>query len=177
AAMFMVKVQTLVRHLAAVPRSPSETLARLNAALAQNNPSAMFVTLVHGLYDGRSGAVVLASGGHLRPLLRRPDGTVEQLAMPVGRLLGCFEGDPGAPDVHLTLDRGQTLILFSDGYTEAAAPGSGMFGLGPLKSVLGGAQTQLPLVACAEKARQHLERFTGGGDLQDDLTLLLLRRL
>jgi serine phosphatase RsbU (regulator of sigma subunit)/pSer/pThr/pTyr-binding forkhead associated (FHA) protein len=176
AAMFMVKVQTLVRHLAAMTQSPAETLARLNAALAQNNPSSMFVTLVYGLFDGRSGNVVLASCGHPRPLLRHADGKVEELAMPVGRLLGCFEADPGAVDVPLTLAPGQTLILYSDGYTEASAPGSAMLGLEPLKNVLGGAQTQLPLPACAESARQLIERFTGGGDLQDDLTLLLLRR-
>jgi serine phosphatase RsbU (regulator of sigma subunit) len=177
AAMFMVKVQTLVRHLATVTQSPSETLARLNAALSQNNPSSMFVTLVHGLYDWRSGAVVLASSGHPRPLLRHPGGKVEELAMPVGRLLGCFERDPDAADVRLTLDRGQTLILYSDGYTEAVVPGSRMLGLEPLRNVLGGAHTQLPLAACAEKARQLIERSSGGGDLQDDLTLLLLRRL
>jgi phosphoserine phosphatase RsbU/P len=176
AALFMVKVQTLVRHLAAGTRSPSETLARLNVALAQNNPSSMFVTVAHGLYDWRTGAVVLASGGHPRPLLRHPDGKVEELAMAVGPLLGCFEGAAGAPDVRLTLGRGQTLILFSDGYTEAAAPGSRMLGLGPLKEVLGGAQTGLPLAACAERARQLIEGILGGGDLQDDLTLLLLRR-
>src|SRR5262249_31115412 len=46
AALFVVKVQTLVRHLAAVAGSPSETLSRLHTALAQNNPSSMFVTLV-----------------------------------------------------------------------------------------------------------------------------------
>jgi serine phosphatase RsbU (regulator of sigma subunit)/pSer/pThr/pTyr-binding forkhead associated (FHA) protein len=175
AAMFMVKVQTLVRHLAAVTRSPAETMVRLNAALAQNNPSSMFVTVIHGLYDWRTGAVVLASGGHPRPLLRQRDGKVEELTMPVGRLLGCFESDPGATDVPITLDRGQTLILYSDGYTEAAAPGSEMLGLEPLKEILGGAQTQLPLAACAELARKRIERFSGG-DLQDDLTLLLLRR-
>src|SRR5262249_52683988 len=97
AAMFMVKVQTLVRQLAADTRSPSETLVKLNKALAENNPSSMFVTLIHGRYDCRSGTVVLASGGHPRPLLRRADGKVDELAMPVGRLLGCFDVDPGTP--------------------------------------------------------------------------------
>jgi serine phosphatase RsbU (regulator of sigma subunit) len=177
AALFMVKVQTLVRHLAALTHRPSETLSRLNTALVQNNPSSMFVTLSHGLYDWRTGEVILASGGHPRPLLRRADGTVAELPMPVGPLLGCFETNLEAPDFHLSLGRGETLVLFSDGYTEAAAPGTGrMLGLERLKEVLGGAQTRLPLAACAEKARQTVKRFIGGGDLQDDLSLLLLRR-
>src|SRR5262249_34516434 len=86
-ALFMVKAQTLVGHLAALTGRPSETLARLDAALTQNNPAAMFVTVLYGIYDAHTGDVTLASGGHLRPLLRHGDGTVEQVAMPVGPLL------------------------------------------------------------------------------------------
>jgi len=178
AVMFMVKVQTFVRHLSTVTGSPSETLARLNDALTLNNPSSMFVTLVLGLYDPRTGATTLASGGHPRPLLRRADNQVVELEMTVGRLLGGFEGDPGARDVHLTLGHGETLIMFSDGYTEAAAPGTRqMFGLDRLKLLMGGTQTQAPLPACAETARLTVQRFIGSTDLQDDLTLLLLRRV
>jgi serine phosphatase RsbU (regulator of sigma subunit)/pSer/pThr/pTyr-binding forkhead associated (FHA) protein len=178
ASLFMVKVQTLARHLAALTGgSASETLGRLNDALTVNNPSCMFVTLVHGIYDPRTGEVVLASAGHPRPLLRRGDGQVEEVAMPVGRLLGCFDGPTGASDVRWVLDRGETLILYSDGYTEATAPdGKQMLGLGPLREILGGPQTSLPLAACAEKARLVVEQFTGSTDPQDDLTLLLLRR-
>src|SRR5262249_21281612 len=114
AALFMVKVQTLVRHLAAAATGPAQTLTRLNAALALHNPSSMFVTLALGLFDPRTGEVVLASGGHPRPLLRRPDGQVAEVAMPVGALLGCLETDPLVADARLTLGHGETLILFSD---------------------------------------------------------------
>jgi serine phosphatase RsbU (regulator of sigma subunit) len=179
AAMFMVKVQTLVRHLAVLTSSPGETLRKLNDALAVNNPSSMFVTMALGIYEPASGAVVLASGGHPRPLLRRTDGSVDEASMRVGRLIGCFEGDPGAVDERLTLARGETLILYSDGYIEAAALGSGgaLMGLRALKELLGGAHTPLPLTACADNARLAMERFTGSKEPQDDLTLLLLRRV
>ncbi len=177
AALFMVKVQTLTRHLVPGAASPAAALRRLNDALAANNPSSMFVTLTLGIYEARTGVVVLASGGHPRPLLRRPDGSVVEVAMPVGRLLGCFEGDPDVRDLRLTLDHGETLILYSDGYTEAMAPASKMMlGLAALREMMGGAGAQRPLAECAAQARQTVERFTGGADLQDDLTLLLLRR-
>jgi serine phosphatase RsbU (regulator of sigma subunit) len=179
AALFMVKVQTLIRHLAGQAQGPAATLAALNGALVANNPSCMFVTLLLGLFDPASGEVVLASGGHPRPLLRRADGTVAEVAMPVGRLLGCFEDDPSATDQRLTLAPGETLILYSDGYIEAAAPAPrhGQMGLQALKDLVGGANTALPLATCAEQARLAVEQFIGGPDLQDDLTLLLLRRL
>ncbi len=178
AALFMVKVQTLIRHLAAMTGGPAETLRKLNDALNLNNPSSMFVTVVHGVYNSADGEIVIASGGHPRPLLRQPDGQIDEVAMPVGRLLGCFEGDPGGADLKLTLGRGQTLILFSDGYTEAAAPNTGkMFRLDGLKELLSGSQTQAPLAACAENARRRIESYIGGAELQDDLTLLMLRRV
>jgi serine phosphatase RsbU (regulator of sigma subunit) len=109
---------------------------------------------------------------------RAPDGRVEEWPLPAsGRLLGCFEGDPGARDARLTLKPGESLVLYSDGYTEAAAPDRrGMFGVERLAAVLGGPNTSLPLAACAEQARLAVEYFTGSAEQQDDLTLLLLRR-
>src|SRR5439155_11610560 len=60
AALFMVAVRTLARHLAPSAAGPADALTRLNDALAADNPSAMFVTLVYGIYDARAGTVVLA---------------------------------------------------------------------------------------------------------------------
>src|SRR5262249_8082010 len=116
AALFMVAVRTLCRHLAALGASPAETLAQLNTALAADNPSAMFVTLAHGFYEPGTGEVVIASGGHPLPLVRRTDGRVEQVPMRSGRLLGYPGGNLGLTDARFTLARGETLILYTDGY-------------------------------------------------------------
>src|SRR5206468_8827657 len=71
AALFMVAVRTLCRHLAHEVASPAQLLERLNTGLSADNPSCMFVTLAHGRYDPATGEVVLASAGHHPPLLRR----------------------------------------------------------------------------------------------------------
>src|SRR5262245_49702992 len=60
AAMFMVKVHTLARHLASAADSPARTLAKLNRALADDNFTGMFVTMAYGTYDPASAKVVLA---------------------------------------------------------------------------------------------------------------------
>jgi serine phosphatase RsbU (regulator of sigma subunit) len=52
-----------------------------------------------------------------------------------------------------------------------------MFGLDRLQEALGGARTQLPLDACVEEVKALVEEFTGAAEMQDDLTLLMLRRL
>jgi phosphoserine phosphatase RsbU/P len=177
AALFMVAVRTLARYLAPAAAGPADALGRLNDALAEDNPSAMFVTLVQGIYDPGTGSVVLASGGHPRPLLRRVDGRVEEVALRNGRLLGYAPGNIGLSDTTLTLAPGETLVVYTDGFTEAHAPdGVSMFGAGRLAESLGGVRTALPLERCAEELKAEVEHFTGSPDLQDDLTLLMLRR-
>lgn len=178
AALFMVMVRTLLRHLAAMPASPADTLRKLNAALAADNPSCMFVTLAHGIYDPASGEIILATGAHPIPLLRRADGSTEQLLLQPGLILGCDLKDLSLNDIRMTLNPGETLIFYTDGFTEARSPGGKtMFGLERLQQVLGGPRAALPLSTCVTEVRTAVEKFTQTSDLQDDLTLLLLRRV
>jgi sigma-B regulation protein RsbU (phosphoserine phosphatase) len=176
AALFMIAVRTLGRHLASSAGSPAETLRRLNEALSKDNPSAMFVTLLHGIYDPAKGEATLASGGHPPPFLRSADGAVKETNPTTGRLLGYPGDDLGLSDTRLKFNHGDTLILFTDGFTEARAPDrETSFGTDRLRQAFGGSRTDLPLEICAEHVRAELEAFTGSVELQDDLTLLLLR--
>jgi serine phosphatase RsbU (regulator of sigma subunit) len=176
AALFMIAVRTLCRHLAAEGKRPAETLAWLNEALAVDNPSAMFVTLIHGIYDPKAGDLVLCSGGHPPPLLRRPDGKVDVLPVTAGRLLGYPGGNLGLTDTAARLDPGETLIFYTDGFTEAFSPDRTMFEVERLAEAVGGPRSRLSLEECLEEARAAIERFTGSAEQQDDLTMLLLRR-
>jgi serine phosphatase RsbU (regulator of sigma subunit) len=177
AALFMIAVRTLIHHLAPTIQSPAELLRRLNEALVADNPTAMFVTLMHGIYDRRDGSLLLTSGGHPPPLLRRCDGTVRPLSLKPGTLLGSDLVDLQLTDTRLSLEPGETLILYTDGFTEAFGPGrKDMFGLERLCDVLGGPRASLSLEACADEATAAVQRFTGQTDLQDDQTLFLLRR-
>jgi sigma-B regulation protein RsbU (phosphoserine phosphatase) len=178
AALFMVAVRTLARHLAAAGSSPAQALARLNDALAADNPSCMFVTLAHGTYDPSTGALVLTSAGHPPPLLRHSDGRVDVVPVKNGRLLGYAAPNLGLADASLVLAPGETLALYTDGFTEARAPdGETMFGRERLAEAFGGECTGLTLEQCAEQMKLAVQRFTGTEELQDDLTLFLLRRL
>jgi serine phosphatase RsbU (regulator of sigma subunit)/pSer/pThr/pTyr-binding forkhead associated (FHA) protein len=181
AALYMVAVRTLCRHLASTTSSPAETMRRLNPALAAEHSSVMFVTLLHGIYDPPSGEVVLASGGHPPPLVRRNDGNVEVVPVKPGRLIGVDLGPDAVPTVYtdfrLTIAPGETLVAYTDGFTEARGPDrESFFGLERLKQLLGGPLTEMSLETCVDAARSAVERFTQTTELQDDLTLLLLRR-
>jgi serine phosphatase RsbU (regulator of sigma subunit)/pSer/pThr/pTyr-binding forkhead associated (FHA) protein len=178
AALFMIAVRTLTRHLAPEAGSPAETLAKLNAALAADNPSSMFVTLAHGIYQPQTGEVVLASGGHPLPLLRRVQGQVEEVQVPTGRLIGVEGGNLNLADARVRLAPGEMLVFYTDGFTEAREPvGKTMLGLERFQQVVHDFFPATPLPACVDKAKLTVEQFIRSQDLQDDLTLLLLRRL
>ena len=68
-------------------------------------------------------------------------------------------------------------MLYTDGFVEARNPAGEMFETPRLRETLGGPRATLALPACAEEARLAVERFTGSLEQQDDLTLLLLRRV
>jgi serine phosphatase RsbU (regulator of sigma subunit) len=177
AALFMIAVRTLARHLAPAAGSAAEFVQRLNSALSGDNPTHLYVTLVYGIYDGKDGSVNLVCGAHPPPLLRRADGTVEQVAIKPCMPIGSVPFLPRVADVKLTLAPGETLILYTDGYHEATAPdGTTQFGVERLCEVLGGPRTSLPLEACATEASAAVRRHTAQDEQQDDQTLLLLRR-
>jgi serine phosphatase RsbU (regulator of sigma subunit) len=177
AALFMMAVRTLGRHMAATSDSPAKMLMALNETLAQDNPAAMFVTLVHGIYTPTTGEVVLASGGHPMPLLRHANWTVEELHHRPGRPLGYSGIDLRLKDFRFTLVPGDTLVFFTDGVIEAREPvKKDMFGPDRLRDLVKQFDITQSLPAIADLARNAIYQFTRARELQDDLTLLLLRR-
>jgi serine phosphatase RsbU (regulator of sigma subunit) len=178
AALFLVAVRTLCRHLAKELDSPARLLKRLNEALAADNPSCMFVTLIHGIYDPARGEVLLASAGHPPPLVRRAAGSVEPVVLRPGRLLGYPGEDLQYREIRLVLASGDTLALYTDGLLEARSPDEHtMFGPERVEELVHHFGPDRSLADCAEKAKATVDRFTAAEELQDDLTLLLLRRL
>jgi sigma-B regulation protein RsbU (phosphoserine phosphatase) len=177
AALFMVMTRTLIRHLARETGGPTHILARLNDALADDNPSCMFVTLCHGVYDPPTRELTLTSAGHPPPLLRRANGAVERVPLKPGRLLGFDQTDLHLNELRLRLDPGDTLLFYTDGLVEARrAKPKEQFGAARLIDVVRGLPGQLALYDMGDRIRQAAIDFTGAPDLQDDLTLLLFRQ-
>ncbi|WP_433170214.1 SpoIIE family protein phosphatase [Actinoallomurus sp. CA-150999] len=124
----------LVRHtVRAVARLRCDLVAiadAVNTALIERSAQheLSFVTLVYGELRPSAGRlnVELIRAGHLPPLHRRADGTVEALHIP-GMLLGAGP-DPDIEPHKLVLESGESLVMVTDGFTEARSPDGDLFG-------------------------------------------------
>jgi PAS domain S-box-containing protein len=161
-----------VRAVAGRSASPATTLAVLNdELLRQRNPDRRFVTAflarVEPHADGGA-RLVVASGGHPPPLLLRADGDAEVMPCP-GTLLG-VERDARSFDQEIELAPGDTLVLYTDGVTEARRDQ-------PLTPEdLGAALRSSAPDGAAAVARAVVELAEVGADagLRDDLAVLVV---
>jgi sigma-B regulation protein RsbU (phosphoserine phosphatase) len=173
AALFMVRTMTLLRGELLKQQPLEEAMRRLNAALCQDNPRCMFVTLVVGLLDGRSGEFRYAVAGH-NPLIHgTADGVYRYLPRPHGILAGVDDG--AAYEVAtLQLAPGELLLLYTDGITEAMNQARELFAEERLLACLGGGPNDSS-AAVANTVHGAVERFVDGAPQSDDLTLVVLR--
>jgi serine phosphatase RsbU (regulator of sigma subunit) len=176
AALFMVAVRTLARHIGPMCTGAADFLWRLNNALAQDNPTHLYVTIICGIYDRENGMLSLARGGHPCPIVRLTSGPTSVVDMRPGLMLGSTTLPAPNSETTLTLAPGDLLALYTDGYHEATAPdGSTQFGVERLCQALEDAPVEESLEVVVHAVAQTIHDFTGG-EQQDDMTLLLLRR-
>jgi sigma-B regulation protein RsbU (phosphoserine phosphatase) len=134
----------------------------------------MFVTLLCGFLDIDSGRLVYSNGGHSAPLLLR-DGKSSHLPIPKGTLVGAIPGLRFASH-EIMLEEGDTLICYTDGVTEAqTAEGEEFSDERLLHLVTRNARHSLDDLLDA--IRREVGIFTGMQALDDDCTLLAMRRL
>ena len=135
AALFMARMSALLRVLGATDESPDRLLAEINTRLVDGNDACMFVTLGCGVLDVRTGRVRYASAGHEPPFGRNAEGTVRLLHAENGAALGIDDG----ATYQLTegfVAPGDTLVLFTDGLSEAEAFDGSLFGVERVRALL-----------------------------------------
>jgi serine phosphatase RsbU (regulator of sigma subunit) len=158
---------------------PAPVLQSLNAALLEQIHDSRFLTAAYATFrlttGGMAGRVCCA--GHPPPLVRRADGRVRQIDAR-GALLGIIPGVQ-LTDVRFRLAAGDTLLLYTDGATEARGPltnpetGRPLFGEDALADALAGTHG-LDAAATISRLGEILAEHTGGW-ASDDTALLALR--
>jgi serine phosphatase RsbU (regulator of sigma subunit) len=155
--------------------SPGEVLKRVNDVLVTDIPPNMFVTCLYAILDPESGRLLYANAGHDLPYRRRGgrnEGAEELRAtgMPLGLLPSM-----GYEEKEIVLEKGESVLFYSDGLVEAHDPRREMFGFPRLQGLVGahrsGGSSLVGFLL------SELARFTGEGwEQEDDITLVTLER-
>ena len=154
---------------------PSEVLAALNEAMLRQLSEDRFCTAACIRLEPEDGSpgvgIDVSRAGHPAPLLVRPDGPVEEVGPP-GRVLGVFD-DAELGDGSLRLMPGETLVLYTDGVTEARSPDGDFFGDERLHCLLRSC-SGLDAAGIAARIKNVVLDFQEGYP-RDDLAVLVLR--
>ena len=175
AALFVVKAMTILRTEMMKQQPVDSALAALNRALCKGNERCMFVTIAVVVIDTVTGDCRYVSAGHNPAALRRSGRKFEFLTPPRGILTGIDEGAVyEAAD--LRLEAGATLLLYTDGVTEAMDPDHAQFGEDRMLECLNGLAPETAS-GVTQRIRDAVGAFTGDAPQSDDLTLVAVRRV
>jgi serine phosphatase RsbU (regulator of sigma subunit) len=175
AALYMAIVKTLFRATARDGADVEAVAAGMNRELARENESLMFVTAAIASLDLVSGELAIVDAGHNPALLIDAGGRTGVLDVVKCVALGVVADAPYQAR-RIQVDPGATLVLYTDGMTDARDIGGAMFGEARLREAIVSAAGEPPDALVAQ-AIAAVERFATGAPPEDDLTLLAVRYL
>jgi phosphoserine phosphatase RsbU/P len=170
AALLMSNLQAAVRGIASACLSPEILCERLNSLICRSIASDRFITFFYAHLDGGSGQLCYANAGHNAPIIAHRDGTHDRLDQG-GGVLGIFQSQNYVMGTH-ALARGDRVLLFTDGLTEACGVDGDEFGDARLIRLL-----EENCEAGAEQLQKTILDAVGrfcGGNWQDDATLIVV---
>ena len=173
AALFMVIAKTLIKNRAQMGGSPAEILADVNRQLCEGNSSGVFVTVWFAILQISTGQGLAANAGHEHPILRHADGAFEMVEYKHSPPLGLLEDIP-CPEHPFTLQKGDTVFVYTDGVTEASTGEKKLFGTKQMLEALN-EQPEAEPKTILEHMTLCINEFVGEAEQFDDITMLCLK--
>lgn len=182
AALFMAITKTLIKAAAEKDTDPAAMIGKVNDDLSRDNPNTIFVTLVIGILDVRTGEIRYANAGHNPPaVLRAGVGgeaggrrTVEMLRAISGPAAGVMDGLP-YDGLETRLSPGDVLLLYTDGVTEAMDGDGVLYGEARLLDILAGTGTEGEARPAVRRVMADVRAHAAGAEQSDDITILAIR--
>jgi serine phosphatase RsbU (regulator of sigma subunit) len=170
----MMGLQARVQVLIEEPKSLADVMTRLNRITSANCPSNRFISLFFCILDGDTGELTFCNAGHNPPLIVRAGGTYEQLqgGGPVLGILPSIDYE----EYHARLDEGDSLVIYSDGVTEANNPAGDEFEIEGLAAAMIPDRDQ-PAATIVSRINKAVAAYTAGAPPADDVTLIVARRI
>ncbi len=178
AALLMANLQASLHAQVLQNLNVVDLASQLNELLVKSTDENMFVTFFFGILDREKSIFTAVNAGHNPPLLLKRDGRMERLKTG-GMILG-FMKDQKYKQQAVVLEKDDVLVLFTDGVTEAAAPG------GEQPRTFFGEERLMDVIrSCRHGDAQMIQasvldavtRFAGGTPQTDDITLVIIKRM
>jgi sigma-B regulation protein RsbU (phosphoserine phosphatase) len=171
AALYGAVATGILRSLSPHKLQPAELLRQLNQLVCDRRVEGRYMTICFATWQKGRHKLRLANAGQTQPLLWK-DGHVEQIKLS-GFPIGIFD-DATYEEWSVRLTSGDILLFFSDGLTEAANREGKFFGTGRIKDLLA-ANANLNSSDLADRLLEEVEKFTQGGAITDDRTLVVMK--
>ncbi len=182
ASLYMAVCRTNLRQIASRHVSPAQALIELNRTMEADIHGDLYVTMLYAIIDTVGNTVTFARGGHEMPLFARPDpatGTYQtHLVRSEGMPLGLMPDELFASVIEDRIEPfgpGDTLVLFTDGVTEAPNDEEKEFSSARLADVVRALHNRTAS-EINDGVLESVRRFAGDTPQRDDLTLVTVKR-
>ncbi len=176
ASLHMASIQALLRTLAPINKSPSEVMSQVHKLFIHNIRFETFVTFFIGAFDSSTQSLTYCNAGHQPPLVFRKAGSNAApvvMLRPTGAAIGLVE-EAEFEEAVIHLQKGDLIVLYTDGVTEAMNKQNQQFGRERLETLIRRAE-RMPVKDVIQEIKLSLEEFSGGRALADDTTIVIGR--
>ena len=171
AALFMAKTITLYTRALKDELTPGQTFTMMNDILSENNDACMFVTALCGNLNLDTGSIVMSNAGHMAPIIKREQQTVEH-ELKGAIALGLMEG-VDYPDIKFQLNNKSSLVMYTDGISEAHDIDGKQYSDEKLLEFVKNLEP-LNIEDTGKKIIESVDTFAAGTEQFDDITLLII---
>lgn len=176
ASLFMAVSRTLLRATALRGGPSGECLSYVNKLLCKESLDSMFVTVFYGIYNCQTGIIDYTNAGHNPPYILRENGIIETLPVSSNFIIGVFD-DLNFESAELRLEQGDSLLMYTDGVTEAFNEKREQFAEKRIEETLENVHKGATTQSLVTNVLQKVKEFAGSYPQSDDITLLAIRRI
>jgi len=173
ASLFMATTRTYFRSKVSIGTPIQQTVEEINKEICKENPNQMFVTLIVGIIDLRSGSMTYCNAGHNPPLLIHPSGETSCLEAIHGIPLGIFDNVEYSSGT-VRFSAGDLLFLYTDGVTEAIRKDDAFYGEERMVEFIRNNHNLSP-AGLIKLLKQDVQEWMKGVEQADDITLLVVK--
>ncbi|MSR58926.1 MAG: FHA domain-containing protein [Planctomycetaceae bacterium] len=174
ASLVMSRLSSVVQNTLEFVQDVGQAAERINNHMCNNAIEGRFVTFTLAIIDMSSHTISLVIAGHMSPMIRRVDGTIEEFPDDsVGMPLGVAEG-LSYDVLKRSLQPGETIVIYTDGVSEAMNPASDLYGVDRLRQMIT-THTRKP-AELGKAILADVKRHAAGRPQNDDITLMVFGR-